>query len=414
VKKLIVRLLPYQYRFLKSNAPVIAFIGGRGAGKTWIGAYRTVRRAAQTLGVYLACAPTYRMLHDVVEPCLRMLARQCGYLVGENKTMHEFYLANGSVIRCRSTDDPDRLRGHSCRAVWLDEAAEMPEYAYRMAQLTLRQGASGHWLAATFTPKGTGHWTYDVFVRKREPHTEIIKATTHENVFLPPGFLTRLESLPGALKAQEVNAEFVNTEGADWPPELFGEWMLVPPERWPSRDRFTLRAIAVDPSLGKQDKPGDYSAIVLVGLADGLLWVEADIERRPPWRIAADTIAHCQRFSPHLVGIEANQFQQLLVHEFERQAQGRFGVTWPVFRIVNKVPKIVRIRRLGPYITARELRVLANAGGQLLVAQLMAFPQGEHDDGPDALEMAVRMMLETAGIGQEERVTGSLTEGGIP
>jgi hypothetical protein len=32
-----------------------------------------------------------------------------------------------------------------------------------------------------------------------------------------------------------------------------------------------------------------------------------------------------------------------------------------------------------------------SAGARLLVRQLRDFPNGDHDDGPDALEMAVRL-----------------------
>jgi hypothetical protein len=36
----------------------------------------------------------------------------------------------------------------------------------------------------------------------------------------------------------------------------------------------------------------------------------------------------------------------------------------------------------------------ASPGTRILVDQLKAFPAGQHDDGPDALEMAVRLAIE--------------------
>jgi hypothetical protein len=43
----------------------------------------------------------------------------------------------------------------------------------------------------------------------------------------------------------------------------------------------------------------------------------------------------------------------------------------------------------------RELRFKADSPGcRLLVDQLMDFPLADHDDGPDALEMCVRLPLE--------------------
>jgi phage terminase large subunit-like protein len=46
----------------------------------------------------------------------------------------------------------------------------------------------------------------------------------------------------------------------------------------------------------------------------------------------------------------------------------------------------------------RELRVRNNPGGRLLVDQLMDFPNADHDDGPDALEMAIRLPMEAKGL----------------
>ena len=61
----------------------------------------------------------------------------------------------------------------------------------------------------------------------------------------------------------------------------------------------------------------------------------------------------------------------------------------------NNVNKLVRIRRLGPHLAARRLRMKAGSPGtRLLVEQLKQFPVADHDDGPDALEMAVRLAAE--------------------
>ena len=65
--------------------------------------------------------------------------------------------------------------------------------------------------------------------------------------------------------------------------------------------------------------------------------------------------------------------------------------------IDNRVNKQVRIRRLGPYLSSSRIRFKANSPGtRLLVEQLGTFPIGDHDDGPDALEMAVRLAAGTA------------------
>ena len=54
----------------------------------------------------------------------------------------------------------------------------------------------------------------------------------------------------------------------------------------------------------------------------------------------------------------------------------------------------LRAERLGRYLEDRLIRIKGGCvGGRLLAEQLMAFPEGEHDDFPDALEMALRTMI---------------------
>lgn len=378
-------------------------VGGRGSGKTYAGAYRVLRRARSGL-TYLVVAPTYTMLRDFAWPALLGLGRQTRSLVAVHPSRMAITLRCGAQVLFRTADRPDRLRGLSVAGAWLDEASLMPREVFDVVLFTLRESPKP-WLAATFTPKGRRHWTYERFGRE-SPECTIIHAPTRSNPFLPEDYLHLVErEAAGRLAAQELMGQFCDMEGAEWPAEFWGDWVWVAQEAMPPLDAYDVRALAVDPSLGKQDKKGDYSAIVFLGLARGLLWVAADIARRPPYEIVQATIRACDRWKPQFVGIEANQFQQLLVHEFERQTSGRFGLSWPTFRIDNRVPKLVRIRRLGQYITNRELRVLDDQGGRLLVGQLMDFPQGPHDDGPDALEMAIRMVLEIAGgsYGDEPR-----------
>jgi len=89
--------------------------------------------------------------------------------------------------------------------------------------------------------------------------------------------------------------------------------------------------------------------------------------------------------------VETNQFQQLLVDEMVRRADER-RLILPLFTINNYVNKEVRIRRLTPLLSGGRIRFKGDSpGARLLVEQLRDFPLADHDDGPDALEMAVRL-----------------------
>ena len=99
---------------------------------------------------------------------------------------------------------------------------------------------------------------------------------------------------------------------------------------------------------------------------------------------------------------EVNQFQQLLADELDRVSVER-GVLLPLWTINNQVKKQVRIRRLTPWLAQGKLRFKGDsAGARLLVEQLRDFPNGDHDDGPDALEMAIRLANSMMDEPQEE------------
>ena len=185
---------------------------------------------------------------------------------------------------------------------------------------------------------------------------------------------------------------------AEWAPELFGDWIWVPPEKWPQE--FDLRVVCVDASKGRSDQQGDYSAIVFLGVGeDRLLYVDAILDRIPLDQIVRKTVRLLRR--------EAARF---------RGHRGRAvpGVAGP--RVPPAVRRAVRpalaalrdddagrpqgrprIRRLSQYVINRELRFKADSPGcRLLVDQLMDFPLAEHDDGPDALEMCTRLPLQAS------------------
>jgi len=132
---------------------------------------------------------------------------------------------------------------------------------------------------------------------------------------------------------------------------------------------------------------------VMLGVdAQGILYVEADLRRRPAEEIVAEGVEWFRRFRPDAFGCETNAWQDLLGVEFaaEFQRQGLLAVK--PWGLNNHEPKVVRLRRLGPWLSQRRLRFkTASAGTDLLVEQLKDFPVGDHDDGPDALEMAIRL-----------------------
>lgn len=175
----------------------------------------------------------------------------------------------------------------------------------------------------------------------------------------------------------------------EWPEAYFEEHIWF--DAWP--DDLKLRTLALDPSKGSDSRRGDYSAFIMLGVGpDGLVYIEADLARRPTPQMVTDGVALCQRFRPAVFGVEANQWQELLAAEFLAEFRRQGMLDLEPAAIHNHTNKQVRIRRLGPYLSQRRLRFrCGSASTRLVVDQLRDFPNAAHDDGPDALEMALRL-----------------------
>ncbi|MGC3972378.1 MAG: hypothetical protein QM775_35060 [Pirellulales bacterium] len=190
----------------------------------------------------------------------------------------------------------------------------------------------------------------------------------------------------------------LNPELCEWPEEYFaGEELWF--NAWP--DRLPVRTVAIDPSKGSDARRGDFSALVRLGIdAAGTVYVEADLARRPTTEIVAAACDVLAEFQPDALGVEANHFQELIGDELVREAQRRGRHDFAPWTLTNTAPKTVRIRRLGSLLARRRLRFRAHSPGtRLLVNQLRDFPCGNHDDGPDALEMAYRLAQELLASG---------------
>jgi predicted phage terminase large subunit-like protein len=201
----------------------------------------------------------------------------------------------------------------------------------------------------------------------------------------------RVESGHTAFEREKQGSP-VDPDLCEWPEPYFADHIWF--DRWPKD--LVAKTMALDPSKGHDMRRGDYSAYVMLGVdRDGVMYVEADLARRPTPQIVSDGVAWYARFRPLALGVEANQFQELLAGEFtaEFRRQGIHGAV--PCAIHNHVNKQMRIRRLGPYLSLRRVRFLSSSPStRLLVDQLRDFPAAAHDDGPDALEMALRLLEE--------------------
>ncbi len=187
--------------------------------------------------------------------------------------------------------------------------------------------------------------------------------------------------------------------------ESFRYWT----KEYPSREAL-IRTVgdkaqffgACDPSMGIDG--GDYSAIVILlkDLATNAVYVlAADIGRFDDTELVKRILDYQQLYRCVDFAYETNQFQRLLVRQLEEESIKR-GIRLPLKEIKNSGNKQKRIEGLSSWV--RNGTIQFDPGHTLLIDQLGEFPQGKHDDGPDALEMAVSVAFGdgAAAISQEE------------
>ena len=127
-----IKLHRVQSEFRHSDALYRGFVGGRGSGKSYVGAYDLIFRAMSERGrgrLYMVVAPTYVILQDASMRTVVQIAEELGVIKERWKQPPRLVLNNGSEIIFRSGDDPEKLRGPNLSGVWMDEASLMSKEA---------------------------------------------------------------------------------------------------------------------------------------------------------------------------------------------------------------------------------------------------------------------------------------------
>lgn len=178
---------------------------------------------------------------------------------------------------------------------------------------------------------------------------------------------------------------------SNWPDSYFSN-VWAEDQEFPNPRDCLLSAAFLDPSKGKNARKGDYQAMVWIGYRNGFFWVDSNIDRKPIPKMVREYVEWNRERKTAFVGMEANAWQDLLADDYWDVCQEiGYNADRPI--LVNQtVNKNVRIERLGKWLDQRLLRFRKSASNELLIAQMKAFPYGDHDDGPDALESAMMLL----------------------
>ena len=163
----------------------------------------------------------------------------------------------------------------------------------------------------------------------------------------------------------------------------------------PSRDWVFYGAH--DPSLGKANKSRDPCACLVGGFdrnSGKLSVVEAVVARMIPDLQISKIIAFQKGYSCLVWGIEAIQFQEFFRTEIVKRSAAA-GIPVPAMAITPHTDKNLRIESLSPHVNNG--LILFHQSHTVLNSQVRHWPEADHDDGPDALEMLWKLCLSRAG-----------------
>ncbi|MBX7047493.1 MAG: hypothetical protein K1X86_16825 [Ignavibacteria bacterium] len=140
----------------------------------------------------------------------------------------------------------------------------------------------------------------------------------------------------------------------------------------------------------------DFKAIITLAVQTDpfkIFVIHAWIKKDSKWKAINEHFKISKRFKSCADGVESVGFQATLREDYEKLEQTIYQPI-PIKMINNRLPKETRIGRLSSLVERGiiEFCVDKECGDtNELLEQLIDFPDGEHDDGPDALAGAVEV-----------------------
>ncbi|MCF8478470.1 MAG: terminase family protein [Pseudolabrys sp.] len=302
-------------RFANNGKPWTTWLmlGGRGAGKTRLGA-EWVRAQVHGAPPYAthragAIALVGETEHDVREVMIEGPSGLMSVSPGGERPVfvssrRRLEWPNGAVAYAFSAEDPEQLRGPQFDAAWCDELAKWrhADATFDMLQFGLRLGARPRQLVTT-TPR-------PIAPIKRllaDPRTAVTRASTHANAaHLSPTFLDEiLARYAGTrLGRQEIDGEMIEDR-----PDALWTRATIEGARVNAPPPLRRVVVGVDPP-GSARTGSDACGIVAAGIAEsGVVYVLEDASARglQPSGWAAKAVALYRRLEADAVVAEVNQ-----------------------------------------------------------------------------------------------------------
>lgn len=351
-----------QIDLLASDATHIMAYGGSRSGKTFGFVRAILIRALAHKSRHAMLR--YRFNHikaSIILDTLPTALERCFPGVGANCKLDksDWYLSlpNGSEIWFGGLDDKERtekILGQEYATLYLNECSQIP-YASRSMAITRLAQKTPLRLKAYYdcNPPGMAHWTYKLFVEKKDPdrrtalanpanYAAITMNPRDNEANLPASYLEELQGMSEAMRRRFWLGQFADmADSALWTLELLDQQRIVDGEL-PEMARIV---VAVDPSgvSGEEDKRSDEVGLVVCGLGrDGRGYILEDISgRMAPAQWGDAAVSAYQRHEADAIVAEEN-FGGAMVAEIVRSAGARQGISIPYRAVKASRGKVVR------------------------------------------------------------------------
>ena len=351
---------------------------GRRFGKSMLACYWLVMQEGSAMsGKPVAYfAPTYKLLLDAWSGIKRAISP---IISRSNRTDMRIELVTGGSIDFWTLQDLDAGRSRKYARVVIDEAAHAPHLKdiwEKAIGPTLSDVRGDAWFIST--PRGINFF-HELFQRpgkENYPDWASFQLPTTTNPTISPDEIEGWRrELPELVFRQEYLGQFVDFGAGVLKPECI-ETGIAPPR--------LQTVLGVDLAISQKDS-ADWTVIVAMTRdpVTGVIYI-LEVER---YRCGFNDIlthikAAAARHNPVMIAIEQTQYQAAIVQELARTTK------LPV-RGVH--PDKDKYTRFTPLLTRYEQHMVRHDPARVPIwfrDELLAFPQGEYDDGVDAAAYA--------------------------
>ena len=331
-------------------------------------------------------SPSYKYLSDVwkdIEETVRPIISKA------NKSEMRIELITGGNIDFWTLEDKSAGRGRRYKKIVVDEAAHARNLKDIWEQ-SIAPTLTDYRGEACFlsTPLGMNYF-YDLYQKGKLDNNEwaSFHAPSSDNPHIAPEEIDRARAdLPELVYAQEYLAQFV-TFGAG----------LIKPEMLVEGTAPAGLPVVLGVDLAISEKAGaDWTAIVAMSRdpKTGIVYVRECERHRVGFHAVLERIqAAAARWSPSLVAIEQVQYQAAVVQELARTTK------LPVRGIRPDKDKLTRFMPLLTRFEQGLVRVDPAGFPAWAREELLAMPEGQHDDVVDALSLSY------TALGSQDRPT---------